>query len=63
VDIDPSVARTMELSSELIDLREQLAAQQETIRGLLLALRASQHAIRPQQAALILLATAREPRA
>ncbi len=57
MDIDPSVAWTMQLSSELLDLREQVRQQQETIRGLLLALRASQHAIRAQQAALVLLAT------
>ncbi len=57
MDVDPSVAWTMQLSSELLDLREQVRAQQETIRGLLLALRASQHAIHAQQAALVLLAT------
>jgi len=56
VDIDPSVAWQMQLSSELLDLREQARQQEETIRGLLLALRASQHAIRAQQAAMILLA-------
>ncbi len=56
MDIDPSVAWQMQLSSELLDLREQARQQEETIRGLLLALRASQHAIRAQQAAMILLA-------
>jgi hypothetical protein len=56
MDIDPSVAWQMELSSQLIDARETIKAQQQTIAGLILALRASQHAIRAQQAAMILLA-------